>query len=104
MAVVAKIIAQGRLPNSQTSIHSPSGEQIYSGVLRLYNSNSTTEVVKIWLQISGGTARQMWEISLGTKESYAISIGDIGDGDDIEASSTTADVTHWTIQGRERTA
>lgn len=103
MAVAAKIVAQGRLPNSQTSIHSPSSASIYSGVLRLYNSNTTTEVVKIWLQISAGTARQMWEINLGTKESYAIEIGDIGNGDDIEASSTTADVVHWTIQGRVRT-
>lgn len=108
----SKLLASGQVANSETAIYTaPSGgtdKAAYLTKVTFYNTNTTAEVVRVWVKPAGGTARRIPpRLSLLQDESADI-VADgksilLGPGDALEAATTTASKVDYAVFGSQET-
>ena len=100
-----KALADGQLANSKGTVYTcPASTTAYIKSITVYNSNSTSETVTLWLNRTG-TSRVVFKATLTT--------GDYGEaldsvlvleaGDIIQGQATTASMVDYTISVVEET-
>lgn len=106
MAFTAKVLADGQLPNTKTTLYTvPASTKAYVKFFSVFNTNAAAQTVIIYAKKSGGTSRVIGRTVLQQNESArVIEIGEalnLGAGDVIEGQTTTASAVDYMITGAE---
>lgn len=104
----AKELGNGQLGNAQATIFTATADvATYVKHLSLFNTTNTQQIVQLWLKHSGGTARKWKREVLEQNEQADIIEGGeayiLDSGTVIQASTTTAAVVDWWMDGIEET-
>lgn len=107
MGFSGKVLAEGQLPNSKTTLYTvPGSTTAYVKYISCYNNNTTDETAKIYLK-PGSTSRQIGIAVLGEDEMVRFVDKDealiLEAGDIIEGETTTASQVDYVILGIEET-
>ena len=69
-----------------------------------FNTNATTQTLKIYMTRSGGTRRQLYQVTLLQNESFdMLADGEVmclGPGDALEAETTTLSACNYLVTGQ----
>jgi flavorubredoxin len=106
MAITAKSLADGQVAAAKATIYTcPALTKAYVKWLSIHNTNTTAEVVIVYVKRSGSTSRVIYRATLETNETaYAVDKDAslvLSTGDVIEATTTTALKVDYVISGAE---
>lgn len=104
----AKELANGQIASSQTTIFTATADvTTYLKGLSLFNTSATPQTVQLWLKHTAGTARKWKRFVLAENEHVDVIDGGearmLDNGTVIQASSTTASVVDYWLDGIEET-
>lgn len=105
MAILVKVLAEGQLPNTKTTLYTvPGGTKGYIKFLSAVHVSGGTQVVEFFVNISG-TSRKISYTTLLTNESVRVIEKDevlvLDAGDFIEGRTTDATSVDYVITGAE---
>lgn len=109
MPFVAKTLADGQLPTSQTVLYTvPISATCYVKRFSVFNSNAAEQTVEVWINPSGSAARRWRRYVLAQNES-ADMLDDsdallLPAGAKVEARTTTGSAVDYFIMGVEEVA
>lgn len=106
MAITAKSLADGQLPNGKGTLYTvPGATKTYLVSINLYNSNTTDEVVVLYAKRSGSSSRVIYSATLSAGQGAEVLSGGakiiLSAADLIEGTTTTASKVDYTITGAE---
>lgn len=101
MAITPKVLADGQLSNSKTTLYTVVDTYALIKFMSVFNVASTTETIKLYIN-SSGTSRQIAQVTLAENEfayiieseTITLELNDI-----IEAESTNASAIDYLITG-----
>jgi hypothetical protein len=108
MAFVSKVLAEGQLPNTKTTLYTvPASTTAYIKVIQCWNSGGSVETIQIYMK-PGSTSRTIGYALVDADASYDPCIHEGGPrtfilqaGDLIEGQTTTATTVDYVIMGIE---
>jgi len=101
VAVAFASLADGQLAAAEADIYTvPASTSLAAGEVRLFNTNTTAETVRIFVQRSGGTSRQLFQAELVANGHAQWPIPELATGDKVRAYTTTAVKVNYIVHGR----
>lgn len=105
MAFVAKILNDGQVATTWATLYAPSGVTAVVKSATLHNTSATVQTVELAVLPSGGTRRLIGRATLSQHETWdRLTDGEIitlGDGDALQAQTTTTLVVDYLVTGAE---
>lgn len=103
MAFTATSLADGQIAATVVTIYAPSGLKAIIKAVELFNTGAGSELVKLYVTRSGGTRRQLRQVSIGASGSASILTDGmtwiLSDGDALEAETSTATTVDYVVMG-----
>lgn len=110
MATTRKILADGQLPNTKTTLYTVPGSTAAGiAIARLVNTDSSARTANFYVKKSGGTSRRIIPKDYSLAVGALLSVLEPGEviplqaGDIIEGDASAATVVDYTIYGAEYT-
>lgn len=105
MAIAPKVLAEGQLPNSKTTLYTvPGATTAYVRFINANNTGATEEVVQFFVR-PGAASRRLGRYSLLANETARVlgqgEVITLEAGDLIEGQTTTAATVDYVITGAE---
>lgn len=106
MTNTPKLLGEGQLLASKSTIYTvPADTRTIIRTITLAHVAGGTQTINLYVKTSGGTSRRVSRAVIETDEfAHEEDIGTLEPGDEIEADSTNAASTDYTIHGVEQTA
>lgn len=103
---IAKVLAEGRLPNTKTTLYTvPASTTTIVRTLLLVTDDSVNRTVNVYLKKSGSTSRRLLPKNTTATPNRSIEIDiniTLAEGDIIEGECEIADIIDYSIFGVEQ--